>query len=142
MCVSLLDLPLQDNLHNIWWVITAHLQWVFIQIQHIWKEMLIHNVSWYILLLNIATLHHIPSLYPLVWQLRSHICSVNVLHYLFYILAGVLNLEGDHGSCGQSLLEVCTQECLYKALTPQRKWVNSHCELLHAFLLTFCYFVI
>jgi hypothetical protein len=44
-----------------------------------------------------------------------------VLHYLFYILAGVLNLEGDHGTCSQSLLEVCTQECLYKTLTLQRK---------------------
>ena len=44
-----------------------------------------------------------------------------VLHYLFYILAGVLNLEGDRGSCSQSLLEVCPQECLYKALTLQCK---------------------
>lgn len=65
-----------------------------------------------------------------------------VLRYLFCILAGVLNLEGDDGSCSQSLLEVCIQECLHKALTLLRKWVNSHCELLHAFLLTFCYFVI
>ena len=44
-----------------------------------------------------------------------------LLHYLFYILAGVLNPEGDCGSCSQALLEVSSQECLYKALTLQRK---------------------
>jgi len=33
-----------------------------------------------------------------------------LLHNLFYILAGVLNLEGDRGLCSQSRLEICTQE--------------------------------